>query len=230
MLLVSDYDGTIKKYYNNPNIFEKYDFKKEIKAINKYVNDGNEFAISTFRKTPSIRREIEEYKILYNYLMTYNGLVTLDNKDRIINVTYLDKETVKELISIAKKNDFYDKMTFYNEFGSIDSTDNIVMIGIRCVIPFSIINVINGLNIYYDYNRDTLWLHERTDKVDAIRELSNYLKLNEHDIYTIGDSPHDSEMVKNYNGHCIINSELDKLLYIDIPREKNVRSLIKKFK
>ena len=230
MLLVSDYDGTIKKYYKDPTIFEKIDLKKEIKAINEFVNNGNIFTISTYRKTPSIKREIEKYKILYNYLTVYNGLVTLDKKDRVINAKYIDNDVVKEIITIATKKGFIDKVTLYNEYGITDSINNIIMIGIKCFVTFDIINYIKNINTFYNYDRNSFWIHEQTDKVEAVNMLKDYLKIKEHEIYTIGDSEPDSEMVKRYNGHCIIKSDLDEFLYTTIPREKNVRSLIKKIK
>lgn len=230
MLLVSDYDGTIKKYYKNPTIFQKLDLKKDIKAINKFVNNGNIFTLSTYRKTPSIKREIEKYKILYNYLTIYNGLVTIDRNDRVINAKYIDNNVVKEIIRIANRKGFIDKVTFYNEYGITDSIENIIMIGIKCSMPSIIINALKDMNVFYEYNRETIWIHERSDKIDAVKMLKDYLKIEENEIYTIGDSEHDSEMIRNYNGHCIMNSDLDQILYIRIPREKNIRSLIKKLK
>ena len=32
-LLISDYDGTIKTYDNNPNMLEKYTFKKNLYVV-----------------------------------------------------------------------------------------------------------------------------------------------------------------------------------------------------
>ena len=65
MLLISDYDGTIKRFESSPTLLEKIDFNKDIKSINRFIDNGNEFAISTYRKTPSI---IEELNLAFNNL------------------------------------------------------------------------------------------------------------------------------------------------------------------
>ena len=67
MIIISDYDGTIKRFYKNPSIIEKIDFKKDINAINNFVKDGNDFVISTNRKTQSIINELDSI-YLFNYL------------------------------------------------------------------------------------------------------------------------------------------------------------------
>ena len=43
-------------------------------------------------------------------------------------------------------------------------------------------------------------------KSKGIEFLANYLNINKEDIYVIGDSDNDYEMIKDYNGVCVINS------------------------
>lgn len=227
MLLVSDYDGTIKKFYNKPTIRQKYDFIKEIKAINRFVKNGNDFAISTMRKTPSIKHEIEEFKILYTYLTTFNGMVTFDNKDRIVNAHYFNKDYIKyilDTIDIGSKN----IISMYNEYGESDIMENIVLIGIKTLIPHIILEKLSKLKMSYEYNRNTLWLHDDIDKSIAIEDIIKDKQIS--NVFTIGDSQQDEKMIRYHNGHCINNSFLDNELDNSIPRVKNVRTLIKRIK
>ena len=84
-LLVSDYDGTIKPYDKNPNFIEKLIFKENIKSINDFMKN-NKFVIATGRNTKSISDETEKYEIKYDYLISYNGRVIVDNNNNVINV------------------------------------------------------------------------------------------------------------------------------------------------
>ena len=98
-LLVSDYDGTIKTYDKNPNFVEKIIFRENIKTINNFIKD-NRFVIATGRNTKSIYDETKKYKILYDYLISYNGRVIVDKNNNIINAEYINRDFFNDLFNI----------------------------------------------------------------------------------------------------------------------------------
>ena len=87
-LLVSDYDGTI--------LTTKNDLKLNLRFINKFMNNGNIFCLSTGRPFDSIYEEIQKYNIEFDYLTCCNGRVLLDNQYNILfKKLFTEEETLK---------------------------------------------------------------------------------------------------------------------------------------
>ena len=226
MLLISDYDGTIKKYFDKPTRKEKKDFAKEIEAINDYVSSGNDLLLTTMRKTPSIKDEILRHKLLYNYLTAYNGLVTLDNKDRIVTANYIGKENINEINKVINNC----TVELYNEYGKTKDSNNVVMMGIRSLTPINILKKTNELGLYYHYDGKTIWVHKQTNKLIGVNRFLETINYERNNIYSVGDSKDDLKMLEEYNGYYIANGYLEKDIKHNLPKVDNVRTLIKKIK
>ena len=93
------------------------------KSIKNFIDQGNLFVISTGRPTNSILNELETYKILYNYLTCYEGLVSLDSKKTIIYAKYLDDELIYVIKNIFKTGKIIDNIITYDEYGNISNTN-----------------------------------------------------------------------------------------------------------
>ena len=230
-LLVSDYDGTIKTYDNNPSKIEKYIFFKNIKAINDFCND-NKFVIATGRNTSSIYNETKKYNILYNYLISYNGRVIVDKNKDIINAQYIDNNFLQELNNINIK-----KLSLFNEFGEAKSDENLIYIYLT---PNSIKSISNNLNewrnkypnleISYDFLFNSISIRKKCNKLLGIKELlkiENDIK--NEDIVVVGDEMNDKDMIEYFNGYRMLISN-PGLIFSTNNVVTSVHKLIKKVK
>ena len=82
-LLVSDYDKTLKVNYDFKNDLL---MKINVKAIKKFLSEGNVFMLNTGRAFDSIKDEIIKNNIPYSYLACNDGTLLLDNKDRLLKM------------------------------------------------------------------------------------------------------------------------------------------------
>lgn len=231
-LVISDYDGTIKRIDKNSNLLNYIDFYKDIKAIRKFIDEDNIFAISTSRKTNSILNELNKYNIKYNYLSTYQGLVLLDSYSNIINANYLKIELLnclKEYLKIIKD------ITMYNEYGKETLDNNVIRAEIQFESLFQISNLIKDLKEIEDINiiptrkMNKIYIQKKSNKCDGVKCLMNYLKIsNDHNIITIGNSFNDEDMISKYNGYYIYD-ENSEIAYND-NYAFSIREVLKKIK
>lgn len=232
-LLISDYDGTLKSYDNNPNIIEKETFKKNINAINKFIDNGNKFVIATGRSTDSIKDEIEKYNINYTYLMTYNGRTILDKEENVIYANYLQEELIKCLL---KNKELIKCLDLYNEYGYTKSNENIIYIKLSVKDIKEIKKILIELQKEYpelkiDCNNILKRMIIRNDfnKRLGIEELLNREKIiiPKKQIITVGDEVNDIDMIHEYNGYKMLISN-PQLLFVTNKTTTSIHRLIKK--
>ena len=230
-LLISDYDYTIKPYENNPNIIEKNIFRKNIQAINSFVDNGNIFAIATGRNTQSIQEETKKFDIKYDYLIAYNGRVIVDKFGNIIYANYLEREILELFLNSGLVKDFI----LFNEFASTDKKDNLIYSKLKLKTYQNIREFILEIkekfpNIKIDYNYifNTLNIRKNFNKYLGIEELLKKEKIyiDTKDIYTVGDESNDYEMLSNYNGYRMLLSN-PKLIFATNNVTPTVNRLIK---
>lgn len=70
-VLASDYDGTLKTRIHDLHI--------NIKSLKKFRSLGNKFIIATGRSFESIKKEIDEFEILFDYLSCNDGAVSFND-------------------------------------------------------------------------------------------------------------------------------------------------------
>lgn len=76
-LIVSDYDGTLKKDEN----IEK--LKKNLKILRSFLTDDLNIMVSTGRLYKSIRSEADKFEIPFNYMSCANGNILFDENFQI---------------------------------------------------------------------------------------------------------------------------------------------------
>lgn len=207
-VLVVDYDRTL--FINNN------DMLNNIKAINNFRSKGNIFVIATGRTYSSLKKEINKYKIQYDYLILNHGALVIKNDNTALFHYKIDKSILLDV------NDYLTKLKAKNIFYSyyLEDTNDINNPDIsKLTAKFSsnldnfkeiIMNIIkkynNALNIYFTQNFEIEIISKDTNKSKALNLLMKKANFKKENIYTIGDSYTDIEMIKDYNGSCMDNS------------------------
>lgn len=235
-ILFSDYDGTIKTFRNNPNIFEKINFNKNIKSISNFISDGNKFILTTGRSTKSILKEIKQYDINFSYLTTYDGRVTFDDELNLMESKTLSKEILLELKKIIENEKLVKKTTIYDEYGIINDFNDVILI---CLKPKNINELLRLIKEIFKYEKtlsiSTNFIHNeivigiKSDKVDGAYYLIDKNNWNTNDVYSVGDGKNDLELLNQYKGNRMLFSHNSLLMPIENVTT-SVHKLIKRLK
>lgn len=220
--LVSDYDQTFKTSIKNLYL--------NIEGIRKFRRKGNKFIIATGREFKSIKSEINKYEIEYDYLICNNGLIIFNNKDNIINCYPLSKDNIKKIYNSFKGVEC--NISKYNFYEHTLSDENILEIKASFdsnEIAKNHKNYIesNINNIHCDIFNKNIYIGNYTSKATAINEILKIENISKEDIYTIGDDINDLEMLEEFNGYKMLNSNKN-LWFKGIPTKTQVHRLIKK--
>lgn len=201
-LLVSDYDLTF-------NVLN-YEVWFNVKAVDKFMKNGNKFFLNTGRCFESIKEEIDKYHINYDYLGCNDGNLVLNRNNDILFCSNLSINILNELESWKKDYDF--------DINLFKFQDNILEYEIKilpnlrfdlilktfalnnglCLKKFEIPRIVNGklmkMWVYYLYDKKV----NKASATDLVGKLENIEKC---DIFTIGDNLNDYEMIRDYNGY-----------------------------
>ena len=218
-LLVCDFDGT---YFTNEE-----SIKKNNNYINKWINDGNIFMLSSGRSYKSLKKMTDLYNIKYNYLSCCDGSILYDNKGNIMTKYDLNNNILKEFLSLKNyvkieriqysyHDDYYPKRHKGNLIGC-----NLVIKNID--ITNNYLNKWNELelnNPNYDflaYPHDEITYYclknKGINKSTTVSYLEKQLNINYNDIIVFGDNENDYVMLSNYHSYYIgeVNEKIKKV-------------------
>lgn len=223
-LLATDYDGTLYTDSNN--------LKINIKHINKFMNNGNKFMIVTGRSFSSIKKEINKYNIKYDYLSCNNGLITFDNKDKVINSSIMDLEDLNYIYSLLENSLKIRDIKLYNFYGESYSFRDILEVYAKFKWDTSskqfkqyIESNLPNIKCYKIFNK--LFISNNYTKADAVSFIQHLHNIKKEDVYTVGDNSNDIEMLREFNGNKMFFSY--PCLWLEkIPATKEVHTLVKK--
>lgn len=224
MLLVSDYDSTIKidSLFKNP-----YIPNGTISSILEFMNGGNKFMIATARPYDSIISEVNKYNIPYDFLSVLNGTVIYDKNGIIYSkdMIYLDIDSFYKLyscinkIELVKDNDRLLYYIFMTKF-------------LKC--SKSLINDLKGYNLdiqSWFLNTYNI-VRPISNKIDSVRYVQELLGIDDDSVITIGDDTDDINMIREYNGYGILKFPLNIDVYrssknhvmslYDLLKDKNI--------
>ena len=94
-MFVTDYDETL--YLND------VDIKKNIKKLKELQKNNYIIVISTGRSYPSIKNQINNFKIPYDYVSCADGSIVYDNNENIIHLSIMNKEIIPIIQNFYKK-------------------------------------------------------------------------------------------------------------------------------
>ena len=203
-ILISDYDGT---FYQNDK-----DIKINIDKATEFRQLGNLFVIATGRSYVDLKMQIDKYKIPYDYLiLNHGGLVLSKNLD-IIEVFTLNKAEVDSILDYVSNNKDVDDTILISTFTKdVKDTSNIVKIMLKLynyekaseVKSFVDKNYRNTKS--YLVGEDNHYLVEiissKASKSLMIEKIVTKEKIENKNIFTVGDGINDIDMIKKYNGY-----------------------------
>lgn len=223
-LLATDYDGTFKK--NNHSLY------LNIEAIDRFRKQGNKFAIVTGRSFLSIKKEILGYDISYDYVSCNNGLIVFDNNDNIVNRKTLDNKIANIILKELEKDDSVIHINTYGDYDKVNNIEDILEFSVRfktkrhaLLFKKYIEDKLKGVRCINFENR--LFIGSDITKKDAVSFIHNLENIYKEKVYTIGDDINDLEMLKEFNGYKIFNTNL-RMMFNNIPITNDVYILIKK--
>lgn len=207
-VLVVDYDRTL--FINND------DMLNNINSINKFRENGNIFIIATGRTYNSLKKEIDKYNIEYDYLILNHGSLVI-KKDKSTLFHYkIDRNILFDITNYLSK--YKPKSVMYSYYtedtNDINNPDiSKITIGFQKDIETFkkvMMDVVkkynNKLNIYFTQNYEIEIISKETNKSRAIDLLMKKANFKKENIYTIGDSYTDIDMINDYNGSCMEKS------------------------
>ena len=204
-MLVSDYDDT---FYINDS-----DISKNIKLVKQFM-ENHLFVIATGRSYPSFVIEKNRYSIDYHYLIMNHG-ATIIKKDKMIYNKSLDYLTKEELVKDLKRKE----ITYLFSCFQLESVDirskKITKIHARYQSKEEANYIKNILDNKYQNKVNTYLVCQEeaievvsceVNKSIAIDFIANNEKIAKDNIYTIGNSYNDIEMIEKFKGFSIENS------------------------
>lgn len=207
-VLVVDYDRTL--FINNS------DMLNNINSINKFRENGNIFIIATGRTYNSLKKEIDKYNIEYDFLILNHGSLVI-KKDKSTLFHYkIDKNILFDITNYLSK--YKPKSVMYSYYtedtNDINNPDisKITIVFQKDVETFKkvMMDIVkkynNKLNIYFTQNYEIEIISKETNKSRAIDLLMKKANFKKENIYTIGDSYTDIDMINDYNGSCMEKS------------------------
>lgn len=206
-LFVTDFDGTL--------FIDEMNLKINKKRLLELHNLGFIIIISTGRSFNSIKNQVEKFNLYYDYLHCADGSIIYDRDDKLINFYEMDHKIVKTLLSLKDKIIYDEIQISYPKNYENSYRENDKIAGINIVIKrefysddfvnefmslkekfpnYNFLNYDHGNYIYLCVKKNNV------SKAMGIKFMENYLNIKKDDIYVIGDSDNDLEMIKNYNG------------------------------
>ncbi len=208
--LVSDYDRT---FY-----LDDEDIKNNVKRVKEFRDKGNIFAIATGRSLYTFNEIIDKYKIEYDYLILNSGATILNKEHEIIGnypINNKIKEEIRKELNLKDDGKLFVSKCLESKI-SIKEND-ITKINIICDNKKDQTELNDILNTkYHKYiksyiisgqNNSIEIISSKTSKAEAISKVANIEDINKENIYTVGDSYNDLEMLEKFNGICMENSE-----------------------
>lgn len=202
-LIVSDYDGTLKK---DENVEE---LKKNLKVLKSFLTNDINIMISTGRLYKSMRAEVDNFEIPFNYMSCANGNVLFDEKFQILFKTDINSKIINNLRPYYNQILEIEPLDEYGIITSSNLTEYLIHLVEEQKVRRQIINLLLASSDV-DYctdgsNKYAIHIFTLSNKTKTIEIVKDKLKLSPSEIYTIGDGINDLDMIKEYNGLIIGN-------------------------
>lgn len=202
-LIVSDYDGTLKK---DENVEE---LKKNLKILKSFLDDNINIMVSTGRLYKSIRLEADKFEIPFNYMSCANGNILFDENFQIIYKTNIDSKIINDLQPYYNQILGIEPLDEYGIITPNNPTEYLIHLVEEQEIRRQIVKLLlSSPDVDYcteGSNKYAIHIFTLSNKTKTIEIVKDKLKLSQSEIYTIGDGINDLDMIKKYNGLIVGN-------------------------
>lgn len=208
-VLASDFDLTL--YVNDLEIV-----KKNVMAIRYFMKNGNLFGIITGRNYSDIKVLLNQYDIPYHYLICQDGAKLFDSMDYCFSTVSLSREDIVRIVPVLEEYHFdYYLDDGYNETTNMDDCVKVVgVIENRREEAQKVVDILikEGFYAYLSMYYINI-LNSSVNKKNALEKLLVHADCYKEDLYVIGDSVNDLEMLTSFQGAIMKNhsKELDHL-------------------
>lgn len=214
-LLVSDFDDTL--FYE----YDKDRYLKNVEKIKEFVNKGNMFIIATGRSFENLKRDIKGLDIPYSYLVCNDGAVIYDRENNIVFQNNISDSLVEELYDLLLKSNVFSNVVINDNYGEVNflsETNNGIVATHQNYeeaneLKNYIIKKYENVKVYVMGEYFTI-RSGVTSKGMAIKYLiDNHIKINNNNVYAVGDHVNDISMFQMFNGYAVYNAHPDLLNY-----------------
>jgi len=225
MILVSDYDGTLKQQEISND---------DIQAIKEFRAQGHLFGIATGRALKILTDDLINFDVKRDFLIgTNGGVIHFEDEDNVSYFSQIRPELMQDLFAIISN---YEKAIFYVSDGFQYTTPKIIqdsetdektveipeqIYNSACVKGPSrdenkkIYNVLRRQNFseldffYNTYDIGYIDVVSRgVSKSSTINKIFfERLGYRKEEIFTIGNSMNDVEMIRDFNGFAVTDSD-----------------------
>ena len=208
-VLASDFDLTL--YVDDLEIV-----KKNVMAIRRFMKNGNLFGIITGRNYSDIKVLLNQYDIPYHYLICQDGAKLFDSMDYCFSTVSLSREDIVRIVPVLEEYHFdYYLDDGYNETTNMDDCVKVVgVIGNRREEAQKVVDILikEGFYAYLSMYYINI-LDSSVNKKNALEKLLVHADCYKEDLYVIGDSVNDLEMLTSFQGAIMKNhsKELEHL-------------------
>lgn len=227
-MLVSDYDGTLDPDTN------KNKLRVNVRAIKRFIRQGNLFVIATGRTSKSILNACKKYLVPYHYIISYDGAVILDKDGNKIFSNPFTEYELNYILYTLKNNNIVKNIYLYNsnthtkeEKDIVEIEVNIPLFAKTTQLEKEIHKIIPEARILFGTGK--MFITRGKNKKNGIEELLAREKIKNIKVYSIGDSINDLEMLETpwLHGHKVVFSH-PSLYFKGIKTCTSVKSLTKK--
>ena len=210
-VLGSDLDNTIF-FLNDP-----IQTQKNVDAINKFRQEGNIFCLITGRSFMETKDIVNELNLSFDYLVCADGAMIFNKELECIKLKTLDQDIALKAIKILQDNEY--EPYIENGYEITDTVVDCIKISAEyCKDKEDAERVVKILNDTLDVYAYASRIHinvnnPQNHKRQAVIELSKIINVSLDNIYVIGDSINDYEMIEAYNSAVVknYNKELEIL-------------------
>lgn len=212
-LFVTDYDDTL--FTDEVSIKENNMYLKELQKNDTKV------IVNTGRSYPSIKHQLDTYFVPYDYVICADGSIIYDNDGNILKLYEMDDKIIEPFKKFYQEINFEELQFVYKEGYSNILTSIKGLLGINVCIANKnyakeIFNKLNKMNDIYPQYSFLSYAHPEysylcvkpkgINKATPISYLMDIYHIDKKDVYVIGDSENDVEMIKEYNGVAMVIS------------------------
>lgn len=208
-VLASDFDLTL--YVPDEEVV-----KKNVIAIRSFMKQGNLFGIVTGRNYSSVKQLLNQYDIPYHYLVCQDGAKLFDSMDYCFSTIYLSREDIIQILPVLEQYNFdYYLDDGYNQTENMDDCVKVVgIIGDRRKEAQQVVDHLLDMGFYAYLSVEHINIMDGSvNKKDALEKVLVHADCYKDDLYVIGDSVNDYEMLSSFQGALMKNhsKELDQL-------------------